>query len=93
MEEKTKITEIIIKSKPRQQMMESPMSELILKEKEFFVESEGENDTFVARFKVGDGKTKYSDLPYQSSIYKLFPEFYLYNNNYSYGVKIKFKNE
>jgi hypothetical protein len=93
MEEKIKITEIIIKSKPRQQMMESPMSELILKEKEFFVETEGENDTFVARFKIGDGKTKYSDLPYQSSIYKLFPEFYLYNNNYSYGVKIKFKNE
>lgn len=93
MEEKTKITEIIIKSKPRQLMIESPMSELILKEKEFFVETEGENDTFIARFKVGDGKTKYSDLPYQSSIYKLFPEFYLYNNNYSYGVKIKFKNE
>ena len=93
MEEKTKETEIIIKSKPRQQMMESPMSELILKEKEFFVETEGEDDTFVARFKIGDGKTKYLDLPYQSSIYKLFPEFYLYNNNYSYGVKIKFKNE
>lgn len=93
MNNETKITELIVKTKTREEMLKLPMSDIILKDKEFLVETEGENETLIARFKIGDGKTKYSELPYQSSIYKLFPEFLLYNNDYTYGVKIKLKSE
>ena len=89
----SKVTELIVKTKTREEMSKQPMSDIILKEREFLVETEGENETLVARFKIGDGRTKYSELPYQSSIYKLFPEFILYNNEYTYGVKIKLKSE
>lgn len=88
-----KMTNLIVKTKTKDELSKSPLCDMILKESEFLVETEGEGDTLVARFKIGDGKTKYSNLPYQSSIYKLFPKFTLYNEDYTFGVVINLKSE
>lgn len=88
-----KMTNLIVKTKTREELSKPPLSDMILKENEFLVETEGEGDTLVARFKIGDGKTKYSALSYQSSIYKLFPKFILYNDDYTFGVVINLKSE
>ena len=89
----TKITNLTVKTKTKEEMSKSPLSDMILRENEFLVETDGEGDTFVARFKIGDGKTKYSNLQYQSSIYKLFPKFALYNDDYTFGVFINLKSK
>ena len=82
-----KITDIIVKNGSREDMCKI-LSDKILKDKELFVETEGEGESLIARFKIGDGVTPYKQLPYISSIYKLFPNFKLYNNAYSYGIDI-----
>lgn len=86
----TNITDVIVKYKSRSEMSKEGL-DLILKDRELIVETEGENETFIARFKIGDGKTPYCQLPYISSIYKLFPDFILYNQSYTYGIKINLK--
>lgn len=88
----SKITNIVVKSKTRQEMTTN-LAGYILKDKELLVETDGENETFVARFKIGDGKTPYSQLPYISNLYKLCPNFLLYNNDYTFGVNIILRNE
>ena len=88
----SKITNIVVKSKTRQEMTTN-LANYILKDKELLVETDGENETFVARFKIGDGKTPYSQLPYISNLYKLCPNFLLYNNDYTFGVNIILRNE
>ena len=88
----SKITNIVVKSKTRQEMTTN-LANYILKDKELLVETDGENETFVARFKIGDGKTPYSQLPYISNLYKLCPNFLLYNNDYTFGVNIVLRNE
>lgn len=88
----SKITNIVVKSKTRQEMTTN-LASYILKDKELLVETDGENETFVARFKIGDGKTPYSQLPYISNLYKLCPNFLLYNNDYTFGVNIILRNE
>ena len=88
----TKLTDVIVKSKTRKEMT-TTLSEYVLRDKELLVETEGENETFVARFKLGDGKTPYSKLPYISNLYKLCPNFILYSNDYNYGINVVLKNE
>lgn len=88
----SKITNIVVKSKTRHEMTTN-LASYILKDKELLVETDGENETFVARFKIGDGKTPYSQLPYISNLYKLCPNFLLYNNDYTFGVNIILRNE
>ena len=88
----SKITNIVVKSKTRQEMTTN-LASYILKDKEVLVETDGENETFVARFKIGDGRTPYSQLPYISNLYKLCPNFLLYNNDYTFGVNIILRNE
>lgn len=88
----TKLTNVIVKSKTREEMY-STLSDYVLKDKELLVETEGVNDTFIARFKVGDGVTPYNQLPYVSNIYKLCPNFILYNDDYTYGLNIKLRND
>ena len=83
----SKITKILAKTKTRNEM-NTTLSNYILKDRELLVETEGEGDTFVARFKIGDGITPYSQLPYVSNLYKLYPNFLLYNSDYSFGVDI-----
>lgn len=88
----SKVTKIIGKSKSREEML-TDSSNLILKERELLIETEGYGDTFTTRFKIGDGVTPYCELPYISSIYKLFPNFILYNSDYSFGVDISFRED
>lgn len=88
----TKITNVLVKSKTREEMY-STLSNYILKDKELLVETEGVNETFIARFKIGDGVTPYCQLPYVSNIYKLYPNFILYSDDYSYGLNIKLKKD
>jgi len=88
----SKITNIVVKYKTREEMT-TKLSDYILQDRELLVETEGENETFVARFKIGDGKTPYSQLPYISNLYKLCPNFLLYNNDYTFGVNIILRNE
>ena len=87
----TKITKLNVKTAKREEMLNT-RAETVLKNKELLVEVEGEDDTFTARFKIGDGITPYNKLPYISSLYKLLPNFILYNSDYSYGIDINLKN-
>lgn len=84
-----KITNIIVKHRSRDEMLKS--GDIILRDRELLVETEGENETFVARFKIGDGKTPYTSLPYVSNLYKICPNFILYNNDYTFGLNIELK--
>lgn len=84
-----KITNIIVKHKSRDEMLK--LGDIILRDRELLVETEGENETFVARFKIGDGKTPYTSLPYVSNLYKICPNFILYNNDYTFGLNIELK--
>ena len=86
----SKITKIVVKTKTRNEM-NTTLSDYILKDRELLVETEGEGDTFIARFKVGDGVTPYSQLAYVSNLYKLYPNFLLYNNDYSFGIDINLR--
>ena len=86
----TKITNIIVKHKSRAEMSKLP--DMILRDRELMVETEGEGETFVARFKIGDGHTNYANLPYVSNLYKVFPNFVLYNNDYTFGLSINLKD-
>jgi hypothetical protein len=72
--------------------MRSKYNDMILKNRELLVETEGEGDELVVRFKLGDGKTTYSQLKYISSLYDLFPNFKMYNNDYSLGINVNFKD-
>ena len=85
-------TQLIMKSKTKEELQDIAHT-LVLRDRELLVETEGVGETLTARFKIGDGVTPYSDLPYISSIYKLFPNFVLYNNNYNIGVNISFIKE
>lgn len=73
--------------------MRNKYADMILRDKELLVETEGEDNELVVRFKIGDGKTTYSQLKYISSLYDLFPNFKLYNNDYSLGINVNFKGE
>lgn len=88
----TKLINVIAKCKTKEEMNTS-LADYVLKNKELLVETEGENETFVARFKIGDGITPYKQLPYVSNLYKLYPNFILYSNDYSYGINIVLKDE
>ena len=68
-------------------------ADVILKSRELLVETEGEGPELIARFKVGDGKTPYSQLKYIASIYDLFPNFKLYSTDYTLGFNIKLKED
>ena len=48
-------------------------------------------DKTVCRFKIGDGMRQYSDLPYISSLYSLFPSVLLCDQNYTRSIELKFK--
>lgn len=68
-------------------------NDTVLKQRELLVETEGEGNELVARFKVGDGKTPYSQLKYIATLYDLFPNFKLYSADYSLGFNIQLKGE
>lgn len=70
--------------------MKSKYCDMILKNRELLVETEGENESLIARFKIGDGVTPYKNLDYISSIYKLLPNTCLYDKNYLHGVNLVF---
>lgn len=75
------------------QDMNSLYKDMILKDRELLIETEGENETFVCRFKIGDGRTPYNQLNYVSSIYALLPNCTLYNKEYTQGINLIFKSE
>ena len=68
-------------------------NDTVLKQRELLVETEGEGNELVARFKVGDGKTPYSQLKYIATLYDLFPNFKLFSADYSLGFNIQLKGE
>lgn len=82
---------VLAKSLTREQLQRN--NSLILKDRELLVETEGEGNELVVRFKIGDGKTPYSQLKYIATLYDLFPNFKLYNTDYSLGFNIKLKDE
>jgi hypothetical protein len=63
------------------------------KDRELIVEEDvkDSDDKSVYRFKVGDGMRTYSDLPYVSSLYSLFPNVLLCDQNYTRSIELKFK--
>ena len=81
---------IIAKCHTRESM-KSENSQMILKDRELLVETEGEGVEFTARFKMGDGKTPYNQLRYISSLYDLFPNFRLCTEDYSMSININLK--
>lgn len=87
----TKVLRVIPKSFTRDYMW-SDGSSIILKDREILVESEGEGDTLTLRFKIGDGVTPYSKLPYVSSMYSLFPNVMFYNKSGTNAIDIRFKD-
>lgn len=84
------ITNITAKSYPKEDM-KTKYSDIILKDRELLVETEGEGDELIVRFKVGDGKTPYSQLKYISTLYDLYPNFKLYSSDYTLGLNIALK--
>jgi len=84
------ITNITAKSYPKEDM-KTKYSDMILKDRELLVETEGEGDELIVRFKVGDGKTPYSQLKYISTLYDLYPNFKLYSSDYTLGLNITLK--
>lgn len=92
MNKETKLVNVIAKCKTKEEMNTS-LADYVLKNRELLVETEGENDTLVVRFKMGDGISPYKQLSYVSNLYKLYPNFILYSNDYSYGVNILLKDE
>lgn len=68
---------------------------IIPKDREFIVEVDNgvDEESTTYRFKIGDGKTVYSKLPYISSIYALFPKFMLYSKQYDKSVEVNFRGE
>ena len=62
------ITNITAKSYSKEDM-KTKYIDMILKDRELLVETEGEGDELIVRFKVGDGKTPYSQLKYISTLY------------------------
>jgi hypothetical protein len=87
----TKNIDINVKTFPKKEMQAN--SDTILKARELLVETEGEGDELVARFKIGDGKTPYSQLKYIATLYDLFPNFKLCNKDYSLALNINLKGE
>jgi hypothetical protein len=63
------------------------------KDRELIVEEDvkDSDDKSVYRFKVGDGMRPYSDLPYVSSLYSLFPNVLLCDTNYTRSIELQFK--
>lgn len=82
-----KLTNIVVKSKTRKEMT-TTLSNYVLKDKELLVETDGENETTVIRFKLGNGRTPYAQLPYVSNLYNICPNFILYSDDYSFGINI-----
>ena len=74
------ITNITAKSYSKEDM-KTKYIDMILKDRELLVETEGEGDELIVRFKVGDGKTPYPQLKYISTLYDLFPNFKLYSKS------------
>ena len=68
-------------------------SAFVPKLRELIVEEDvgDSEDKAVYRFKIGDGMRRYSELPYISSIYSLFPTVLLCDPNYTRSVELKFK--
>lgn len=83
-------TTIVPKSFTREYLKEH--GSYVFRDRELVVEKEeaGEPDNPILRFKLGDGIRPYSELPYISSIYALFPRVHLYNNDYSKEITIEF---
>lgn len=68
-------------------------SAIIFRDRELVVESDGDGDNTVLRFKIGDGIKPYNALPYVSSMYALYPFVYLYNKDYTNCIKLTFNGE
>lgn len=80
---------IIIKRQSREHMLNKGKS-IILANRELLLEVEKLPDDEVLRYKIGDGYTPYSLLPYISSLYDCYPYIYLYNSTYTNGIKLTF---
>lgn len=78
---------IIAKSYSRE-AMRNEKANLILYDRELLLEYEGEGNELTVRFKIGDGKTPYSQLKYIASMYDLYPNFKLCDNDYSKLINI-----
>lgn len=68
-------------------------SSIIFRDRELVVESDGDGDNAVLRFKIGNGIEPYSSLPYVSSMYALYPFVYLYNKDYTNSIKLTFSGD
>lgn len=88
----TKSIDINVKTVSKEDMRTNNM-DTILKSRELLVETEGEGNELIARFKIGDGKTPYSQLKYIASLYDLFPNFKLCTKDYSLELNINLKGE
>ena len=63
---------------------------LIFKDRELITEKEVNGENVTLRFKLGDGHTPYKDLRYISSLYALYPNFYLCDSSYNGCINISF---
>lgn len=86
------IVSVKVKSFDRESMLNT-YKDLVLHDRELLIETEGSDDTFIARFKIGDGLTPYHKLEYVSSIYKLLPNVLFYNKDYTNGINIVFPDK
>ena len=66
----------------------------VFQDRELIVEVEkgSTKENTVLRFKIGDGVKPYSQLPYVSSLYALFPSVNLCDNNYQNILKISLED-
>lgn len=70
-------------------------SDIVFKNRELIIEEDcdGVSEHSVFRFKIGDGITPYCDLKYISSLYTLFPNIILYDEDYNNSITLKFTEE
>ena len=84
--------DVVVKEFSRDYLKEN--GTIIFRNREFIVEKDDSNpENVMYRFKIGDGVLPYSALPYISNLYALFPNFTLFDKQYTHCINIKFSNE
>jgi hypothetical protein len=63
---------------------------IVFKDRELIIEKEQNGENTMLRFKIGDGVKPYGLLQYVSSLYALFPNICLCDNEYKSCLTISF---
>ena len=84
--------DVVVKEFSREYLKEN--GTMIFQDRELIVEKDQTSpENVMYRFKLGNGILPYSELPYISNLYALFPNFKLFNKQYTQCINIKFSNE